>query len=317
MNHPKITKEDVAPELREYIIDLPNWVITNTIARKILGKLRFLVIGKVTFDDVTIEELTTPEGVEFRLYKPQKRLSEGALLWIHGGGMVTGDPKDNDIIMGETARSLGIIIVAPRYRHAPEYRFPAHLDDSFAAWQWLLDSAEVLQIDKNRLAIGGQSAGGGLTASLVQKIYDLGGVQPVAQWLYCPMLDDRTATQKELDSMNHFIWNNHRNRFGWSAYLGVEAGATNVPTYSVPARREDLRGFPPTWIGIGDIDLFYEEDKKYAERLRAAGVEVTFDEVPKAYHGFEILAIKTPMAQAFLKRSREWLRMKLNEGGKS
>lgn len=311
MSPKKITNADVAPELQRYIIRLPNWLITNSFARKAAGKIRFLIIGKEKNEEVTIQERTIESGLVLRIYTPKTKASGAALLWIHGGGMVTGDPKDNDNLMAATAQELGIVVIAPRYRHAPEHPFPAHLDDCLATWQWMLHTSDVLKIDVQRIAVGGQSAGGGLAASLVQKIHDMGGIQPRAQWLYCPMLDDQTASKHELDAFAHIIWNNQLNRFGWSAYLGMAAGSDNVPEYAVPARRKQLAGLPPTWIGIGDIDLFYQEDKAYAQRLQAAGVEVTFDEVPKAFHGFEILGCKTPIAQAFLKKSREWLKEKL------
>jgi acetyl esterase/lipase len=311
MSLKKITNADVAPELQRYILRLPNWLITNSFARNAVGKIRFLIIGKEKNDHITIQEQTIENGLSLRIYTPTTKSSGAALLWIHGGGMVTGDPKDNDNLVGATAQELGILIVAPRYRHAPEHPFPAHLDDCLATWQWMLHSSDVLKIEVQRIAVGGQSAGGGLAASLVQKIHDMGGIQPRAQWLYCPMLDDRTAAKHELDGLAHIIWNNQLNRFGWSAYLGMAAGSDNVPQYAVPARREQLAGLPPAWIGIGDIDLFYEEDKEYAQRLQAAGVEVTFDEVPKAFHGFEILGWKTPIAQAFLRKSRAWLKATL------
>jgi acetyl esterase/lipase len=93
--------------------------------------------------------------------------------------------------------------------------------------------------------------------------------------------------------------------------LGTEPGVKTVPEYAVPARRNDLRGLPPTWIGVGDIDLVFDEDKTYADRLKEAGGDCTLDVVPGAPHGFESIAFKTKLAQAYLSRSREWLREQL------
>jgi acetyl esterase/lipase len=234
------------------------------------------------------------------------------LLWIHGGGFVIGTASQDNAFCAVTARDLGIVVVAAGYRLAPENPFPAALDDVACAWQWLQHSAEALGADPGRIAIGGQSAGGGLAACLVQRIHDAGGVQPAAQWLFCPMLDDRTAARGELDRVGHFLWNNSLNRTGWSAYLGTGPGGSAPPEYAVAARRTDLRGLPPAWIGVGDIDLFCEEDRDYARRLRDAGVECAFDLVKGAPHGFETFAPKAAVTQRYLQRGRAWLGAQLN-----
>ncbi len=121
------------------------------------------------------------------------------------------------------------------------------------------------------------------------------------------MLDDRTAARHDLDPVDHFVWTNRMNRVGWRAYLGVEPGADSVPAYAVPARRQDLRRLPPAWIGVGDIDLFYEEDRTCAERLRAAGVAVTFDVVPGAPHGIASWAGDTSITREHIRRAQSWL----------
>ena len=110
------------------------------------------------------------------------------------------------------------------------------------------------------------------------------------------------------------IWNNWLKRVSWQAFLGAELGGTDVPDYAVAARREDLRGLPPAWIGIGDIDLFFDEDKAYADKLKSAGVDCTLEIVPGAFHGFERLANHTKLAQDYLSSSRDWLRNKLTLG---
>ncbi len=194
------------------------------------------------------------------------------------------------------------------YRLAPEHPFPAPLEDCLDAWTWLQDQAEVRGIDPARVAVGGQSAGGGLAASLVQRIHDEGGQQPAAQWLFCPMLDDRTAARTELDGAKHLLWNNKANRAGWGAYLGVQPGSASVPDGAVPSRRGDLSGLPAAWIGTGDIELFYDENRAYAEALTAAGVECELDTVAGAPHAFETVAGGANVSRAYLSRSYEWLR---------
>jgi acetyl esterase/lipase len=171
--------------------------------------------------------------------------------------------------------------------------------------------AVAIGIDPALIAIGGQSAGGGLAAALVQRVKDGEGVQPVAQWLFCPMLDDRTAARCDLDRIGHRLWNNRNNRDGWRCYLGREPGAPELPSYAAAARREDVSGLPPAWVGVGDIDLFHDEDRLYAGRLRAAGVDVIFRMVPGAPHGFEGWAADTDLVQAYLADARAWLRVRL------
>ena len=126
------------------------------------------------------------------------------------------------------------------------------------------------------------------------------------------MLDDHTAARQELDRLNHFVWNNWLNRFGWKSYLGVIPGAVTTSPYAVPARREVLQGLPPAWIGVGDIDLFYEEDQVYANRLRQAGVDVTLDVLPGAPHGSEAWAAGTTIVRDYVGRAQEWLRQALD-----
>lgn len=120
------------------------------------------------------------------------------------------------------------------------------------------------------------------------------------------MLDDRTADDRTLDAVRHFVWDNAANRFGWDSYLGADRGAT-VPPYAVAARAEDLSGLPPAWICAGDIELFFAEDQAYAEGLAASGVDVTFDVVPGAPHGFETWAADTAPARALMSRAHAWL----------
>jgi acetyl esterase/lipase len=145
----------------------------------------------------------------------------------------------------------------------------------------------------------------------VQRLHD-DGIAVAAQWLFCPMLDDRTAAERAHDATAHHIWNNRSNLVGWSSYLGEAPGAASVPPYAVAARREDLSGLPPTWIYTSDIELFHDEDVAYARRLEAAGVEVTLEVVRAAPHGFEAWATDTPLAQALFANARAWLGARLS-----
>jgi len=175
------------------------------------------------------------------------------------------------------------------YRLAPEHPYPAPLEDCYAALTWL---TRLPAVDSARVAIGGASAGGGLAAALALLARDRGEVAPILQLLAYPMLDDRSAAKPK--NLNYRLWSPSSNRFGWAAYLGDAD-----PQVAVPARRDDLSGLPPAWIGVGTHDLFLDEDLAYAERLTAAGVPCHVEVVPGAFHGFDLIAPKAQVSQAF------------------
>ncbi|MFF3377863.1 alpha/beta hydrolase [Streptomyces sp. NPDC002680] len=295
----------VAPELRRNVTRMPRLPLRP---RWVLRGVRALARRHSPGEPVTgVGVEIVDEGQGIRVYTPAGGGSGAALLWVHGGGYVIGDALQDEVFCSATAQALGIVVVSANYRLAPEHPFPAALDDAFAAWEWLGKSAGSLGIDRERVAVGGGSAGAGIAACLVQRLHDAGGVRPVAQWLFAPMADDRTAARRELDPVQHRVWNNAANRFGWAAYLGAEPGSPGTPDYAVAARRADLRGLPPAWISVGDIDLFTDECRTYAERLRDAGVDCVFDLVPGAPHGFETWAPDSRLARELLERGRAWL----------
>jgi acetyl esterase/lipase len=130
--------------------------------------------------------------------------------------------------------------------------------------------------------------------------------------LFCPMLDDRTAACRELDSLAHRIWDNRNNRAAWSAYLSQAPGSPATPPYAVAARREDLRGLAPTWLAVSDIDLLFEEGKRYHARLRESGVDARLYVIPQAPHGFETMLLRTRLARELFRAHRDFLRERLH-----
>ncbi|UNX56235.1 alpha/beta hydrolase [Georgenia sp. TF02-10] len=303
----RLTPDVLDPQLRRTFRFFPNPPVRHGWQRRLTRAALTLLPNPETPPDVRYERVDLGPGTAAHVFTPAGGGNGGALLWLHGGGMLIGAAVQDQARCTSIARELGITVVSADYRLAPEHPFPAPLDDCHTVWRWLVAHAAERGIDPARVAVGGQSAGGGLAAGLVQRLHDEGGPQPAAQWLFCPMLDDRTAANRELDAVRHFVWNNSSNHAGWRAYLGQEPGGDGVAPYAAPARRADLSGLPPAWIGTGDIELFFAEDRDYAQALTAAGVDCTLDVVPGAPHGFESLAASTDLARRYVARSRDWL----------
>jgi acetyl esterase/lipase len=306
----RILLSDVNPELRGIVRFMPPLPFGSPLGRRVMQAALSLA-PTPRIDGVRVD-VVKDVALGLRVYVPHDRQSKGALLWIHGGGYITGRASMDHAFCGSTARTLGIVVAAIDYRLAPKHPFPAAIDDCMQAWHWLKHSADGLGIDPSAIAVGGQSAGGGLAASLAQRLHEMGD-DAAAQWLFCPMLDDRTAAKKQLDQRRHFAWNNRLNAVGWRSYLNVEPGGHEMPAYSVPARREDLRALPPAWIGVGDVDLFHAECRSYADRLKSAGVAVVFEEVAGAPHAFEVWASKSRLARDYIAGAHEWLRQTLSK----
>jgi acetyl esterase/lipase len=218
-----------------------------------------------------------------------------------------GHPRQDDRLCSQVAAALDVVVLAPRYRLAPRHRFPAALDDCREAFDWLVANAGSLGIDPARIAIGGDSAGGGLAACLVQSLCDERPGTVAAQWLFQPMLDDRTGADGRNDDPPEYFWKAADNRFGWGAYLGVAPGSPAVPRYAVAARYEGAAALPPAWIGIGTEDLFLEECRAYARRLQESGTPVELVCAPDAPHGFLGWAPDAAVSQRFQRAAFDWL----------
>ena len=202
--------------------------------------------------------------------------------------------------MQQVAREHDCVVVTVDYRLAPETRFPGSLEDNYAALNWLRLSANLLGVDPSRIAVMGESAGGGHAAMLAIAARDRGEVPIAFQLLIYPMLDDRTGSSRQVPPyVGVYIWVPASNRFGWSSLLGVPAGSKTVPAGAVPARVENLAGLAPAFIGVGAIDLFVDEDVNYARRLINAGVPTELCVVPGGYHGFDIIAPDAARSIAF------------------
>lgn len=285
---------DFHPDLRRSARLAPGTLLYPPLLRV----LRLLV--KLQPGHLDTKVITLANGIEGRLYKPDNVTSpSAALLWLHAGGYVMGTARQDDTFCWRIARTLGIVVASVEYRLAPEHPFPAPLEDCYVGLKWL---ASLPFVDPTRVAIGGASAGGGLAAALALMARDRGEVTPAFQLLTYPMIDDRTVPNRTFERA-YRLWNARSNQFGWTSYLGQVD-----PAEAVPTRRADLAGLPPAWVGIGTLDLFYDEGIAYAKRLRDAGVPCEVEAVTGAFHGFDRFSPRAGVSRAFFDRQCEALR---------
>jgi acetyl esterase/lipase len=290
------TRHLVDPELMPMLELRTALVLTNKTLpaiRKEFVEMRRLMATQVPpRDDVVVTErhVPGPKGapkVRVLIYQPKRHAGlMAAYLHIHGGGYVVGEPEiampRNQLYAGE----LNCTVVSVDYRLSPETAFPGPVEDCYAALKWLHANANALGVDRNRIAIGGESAGGGLAAGLALLARDRGKIKICHQQLIYPMIDDRSAV-KGHPVAGEFIWNRKANHFGWSAMLGHPPGRAKVSPYVAAARAKDVRGLSPTFISTGALDLFMEENLEYARRLMRAAVPVEVHVYPGAIHGFD------------------------------
>ena len=199
-----------------------------------------------------------PDGdVLLLIFDPQPGArSRPATIYIHGGGYVLGRADTSIQLAQDIAQATGSMVVSVDYTLAPEAVFPKALEQNYAALTWLHRNGGQFGVDPARIAVCGDSAGGGHAAMLAIAARDRREISIAFQCLIYPMLDDRTGSTRHVPPyIGHFVWTEAANRFGWSSLLGMPAGSPSVPSGSVPARMKDVRGLPPTFIGVGSIDL--------------------------------------------------------------
>lgn len=228
--------------------------------------------------------------MELLILKPavvkQSREKTPDILWIHGGGYAVG--MAGMVFMSRAKRlvtSYGAVVISPEYRLAGKAPYPAALEDCYAALLYLKAHAEELGCAADRIMVGGESAGGGLTAALCMLARDRGEVNIAFQMPLYPMLDNRD-TDSSRD--NHGLsWNTRRNHAAWRLYLREVEG--EIPPYASPARQTDYSYLPPAYTFVGNREPFYCETMTYIENLRKAGVPARVDVYPTGFHAFDML----------------------------
>ncbi len=228
--------------------------------------------------------------VSVDIYRPKNAASGlPCILYIHGGGFVAGASIDQASLLQQLSFENSCVVVSVDYRLAPETAFPGAIEDCYSALKWLGSRSDELSIDRGRVGVMGESAGGGLAAALALLARDRGEHAIAFQHLIYPMLDDRTCVRSDPHPFTgEYMWTARSNRFGWASLLGCEPGSPDVSPYASAARATDLAGLPPTFILTGSLDLFLEEDMEYARRLIRSGVPCELHVYPGAVHGFDL-----------------------------
>lgn len=287
--------EIVDPELRPLLELMPQREIDDSTLEELRAAPRAMF--PVSETKTSIERRAVPghddaPPVEITIYRPERAGSlRPCILHIHGGGYIVGEAADLEHLHRPWVEELGCVVVSVDYRLAPETIFPGAVEDCHAALVWVAANAGPLGIDRGRIGVLGESAGGGLAAALALLARDRAEVSLAFQHLIYPMLDDRTGIDPDPHPYTgRYGWTAANNRFGWKCLLGREPGGDDVSPYAAPARADDLSGLPPTYISTASLDLFVEENLEYARRLMRAGVPTELHVYPGAFHGFDLLS---------------------------
>lgn len=228
-----------------------------------------------------------PTNSDLALYvlAPRHRTAlSPCVVWFHGGGFVLGHPTDGLAANAQMAEELGAVVISVDYRLAPEYPYPAAVDDGMAALRWIVDHAAELEIDTTRIAVAGESAGACLATVMTLSARDTGGPDICFQALDSPVIDDRLQTESMRQFTDTPLWTRGNAELSWKAYLRNVFDGT-VPGYAAPGRVEDLTGLPPAYISACEIDPLRDEALQYGQRLAQCGVPTEIHLYPGTFHG--------------------------------
>jgi acetyl esterase len=244
------------------------------------------------------------DGIPVRIYNPKPNQILPALLYLHGGGWVIGDLETHDHVCRKLANAANCAVVAVDYRLAPEYPYPAPMEDCYTALKWVADQAGRLGINPQKIAVGGDSAGGNLSAVLALRSRDENGPAICHQLLIYPVTDASFDTPSYKENAEGYMLSKAGMEWFWQHYLGIE----NDPllAYVSPLRAADLSNLPPATVFTAEFDPLRDEGEAYAAKLKSAGNKVMFKRYEGVVHGFFAMADILEEAQdAFALSARE------------
>ena len=245
----------------------------------------------VSSHDVMIQRA---DGSHFRakVYEPSDRTEASlpVVLYLHGGGFMAGSIESTDLYCARLVRDVNCIVVSPDYLLAPEHRFPAGVEDCYTALEWIAEPGNELNIDASRIAVGGASAGGGLTLAVCLMARDRNGPAVVFQFPIYPTCDDRVSSKSNSQFSDPRYLSGDAVRSLWPTYLGPGYEKRNVSVYAAPARETDWSNLPPCFTFVGDLDPHRDETIDVVKKLGDAGVPVGFTIYTGMVHGFDLMA---------------------------
>lgn len=297
-----VKSKDIAPEIRMIgrIVRriLPTFTEQGLIKQnKLLGRMR----GKHSAKKCRYEQIyiDRADGTKLRLcvYSPlEPRKNAPGVLWLHGGGYAIQVPEMETQFIYPLLKASGCV-VAPDYTLSTEAPYPAGVEDCYAALLWLRDNGAKYGMRSDQIFVGGDSAGGGLTAAISLLARDRGEVNIAFQMPLYPMIDDRPT--KSNTNNDAPAWNSKANDMAWRLYLRKRYRCDDLPAYAAPARCTNYVGLPPSCCYVGNIEPFYDETVTYMENLKAVGVPIHFKVMDGCFHGFDIIApFSKPAKQA-------------------
>ena len=263
-------------------------------------------INEIEHSDVEVRDIQAPSSevgrsIPVRLYRAAKE-SDGrqkpCLIYIHGGGMIMGNLETGNLNCLNFARTFDISVLSIEYRKAPEFPYPAAIEDCIDAISWIVSNSELFKIDLANLGIYGSSAGGGLVLGTALKMRDQGrNVFKFMLPIY-PMIDSSNTSNSSLEITNVGVWDRSTNIDAWNWYLN----GNQADEYAAPAQAKNLAGLPQCYSDVGNFDLFLDENSSFFERLSGAGVSTEFQVFQGAFHGSENLAPESELSRKIWER---------------
>ena len=258
-------------------------------------------IDEFEHSDIEVRDFQAPasngsHSIPIRLYRAAKESSippKPCLIYIHGGGMIMGNLETGNLNCLNFARRFDIAVLSIEYRKAPEFPYPAAIEDCIDGISWIGSNAELFNIDLTNLGIYGSSAGGGLVLGTVLKMRDQGSNGFKYMLPIYPMIDSSNTSNSSLKVTNIGVWDRSTNIDAWSWYLN----GNQADEYAAPAKAENLANLPQCYSDVGSFDLFLDENSLFFERLAKSGVSTEFHVFQGAFHGSENLAPESELSR--------------------
>ncbi len=311
------SRPDYDPELRAGLAVVGGW-FPPTVTPDMTEHMRAVYASDPAIDavlasrDIERTDHVIPghrgDGIELSVLRHRGAVGpRPTVLFLHSGGMMFGDRFSAIELALGWIEELGAMVVTVEYRLAPEYPDPFPREDCYAALEWVAARAEDLGVNRERILVGGGSAGGGLAAGTALAARDRSGPALCGQLLDYPMLDDRGVTGSTVQFDGMGIWDRISNETGWAALLGEACRGREVSPYAAPARATDLSGLPPAFIDVGTAEIFRDEAVAYAARLWEHGSDADLHVWAGAFHACDIFAPHAAVSRDMMRTRDAWI----------